>query len=259
MTAETGEGHNSAGPEGRPFRTPSRAPLGIGDREVPVPSHICLFYDDDAELRERLPFLTLGLRDPAEVCVLFGKHQRLAEIVGYLLEDSGEDIEGAIAAKRLVLIEGASTGEATLAHIGNTLDEIVAGGARLIRFLGFIAWGDPSWPPEEDLLAFEAKVNLAVLKYPAVIVCSYKLGVLPGPVLIHSGIETHPITVLGGRVCDNPQYVHPDEYLVRLAQLGRTGSRDAAAVQLSSLTDEELDEIVRGALRRPSDTHARRG
>ncbi len=226
-------------------------PLGIGDRDVPVPSHICLFYNDDAELRARFGFLTIGLDDPEQVCVLFGTHKRLAQIVAYLIEDSGRDIEAAIASKRLVLIEGAGTGDATLAHVGNTLDEITRNGAKLIRFLGFIAWDDPAWPDEADLLAFEAKVNLAVTKYPAVILCSYGLSALRGPVLIHGGIETHPMTVLGTRIHDNPQYLPPEEYLVRLQEGWKAGSRPGA-VPLSSISEEQLDEIVTSALRRPN-------
>lgn len=229
----------------------TRVPLGIGDRDVPVPSHICLFYDDDAELRERLSFLMLGLDDPTQACVLFGNHRRLSEIVGYLIEDGVADIERAITERRLVLIEAASTGDATLAHIGHTLDDLVAGGAQVIRFLGFIAWGDPAWPGEQELMAFEAKVNDAVLSYPAVIVCSYKLGALPGPVLIHSGLETHPITVIRGKLHDNPHFISPSDYLVRLSASPPASER-AAAVPLSSLSDSELDELVRRAIVRPS-------
>ena len=229
----------------------THVPLGIGERDVPVPSHICLFYNDDAELRERLPFLTIGLDDPDQVCVLFGTHKRLARIITYLIEDTGRDIEAAIAEQRLVLIEGASTGDATLAHVGNTLERIAAGGAKLIRFLGFIAWDDPAWPDEADLLAFEAKVNLAVTKYPAIILCSYQLSALRGPVLIHGGIETHPMTVLGTRIHENPHYVPPSEYLVRLQEGWKTSPRPSA-VPLSSLSEEQLDEIVTSALQRPS-------
>ena len=223
-------------------------PLGIGDRDVPVPSHICLFYNSDDELRDRLGFLAIGLDDPDQVCVLFGTHKRLAQIVAYLVEDTGRDIEAAIAEKRLVLIDGASTGDATLAHVGHTLDEIAAGGTKLIRFLGFIGWDNPEWPDEAELLAFESKVNLAVTKYPAIILCSYQLNALRGRVLFHGGIETHPMTVVGTRIHDNPHYLRPEEYLVRL-QDGWAADAPTTMVPLSSLTEEQLDEIVTSALR----------
>lgn len=227
-----------------------RAPLGLGERDVPVPSHICLFYRDDEELRDRMRFLTLGLDDPRQACVIFGKFDRLSVVLGYLAEDSGHDIEAAIASDRLVLIDGLSTGDATLAQIGMTLDRLVANGVTLIRFLGFIAWGDASWPPEDDLLVFEAKVNAAVAQYPAIIMCSYKMDALSGPILIRGGIETHPFTLLGDRICENPHFVPPAEYLLRVRQPRADGDDLTVGVQLSSLTGKELDAIVRAALDR---------
>ena len=227
-----------------------RAPLGLGDRDVPVPSHICLFYRDDEELRDRLRFLTLGLEDPRQACVIFGKFDRLSVVLGYLAEDSGRDIEADIGAERLVLIDGLSTGDATLAQIGMTLDRLVANGVTLIRFLGFIAWGDASWPPEDDLLAFEAKVNMAVAQYPVIIMCSYKMDALSGPILIRGGIETHPLTLLGDRICENPHFVPPNEYLLRVRQPRAAGDTVTTGVRLSWWTGEELDAIVRSALDR---------
>ena len=54
----------------------SRVPLGFADLKVDVPSHICLFYSNDDELRERLGFLARTLDDPTQVAVLFGKQER---------------------------------------------------------------------------------------------------------------------------------------------------------------------------------------
>lgn len=223
-----------------------RAPLGLDDREVPVPSHICLFYENDDELRQRLRFLTLGLEDPAQAAVVFGSFDRLSTVLSYLVEESGRDIEADIASGRLVLLEGLSTGDATLGHIGATLDRLVERGTTLIRFLGLIAWGDEAWPPEDDLLAFEARVNAAVMLYPAIIMCSYKISALSGPILIHGGIETHPLTILGTQVCENPHYIPPDEYLLRLRETDRPGAVEG--VPLSSLTGGQLDDVVRSAL-----------
>lgn len=228
-----------------------RAPLGLNGRDVPVPSHICLFYRDDAELRERLRFLTLGLEDPSQASVVFGKFDRLATVLGYLAEDSGRDIEADIASGRLVLIDGLSTGDATLAQIGATLDRLVAEGVTLIRFLGFIAWGDESWPPEDDLLAFEAKVNAAVMNYPAIIMCSYRIDALSGPIIIQGGIETHPLTLLGSRFCENPHYIPPEEYLVRLRDAGsRVATAAPTGIPLAALSAAELDRIAQTALDR---------
>lgn len=80
-------------------------------------------------------------------------------------------------------------------------------GVELIRFLGFIGWGDMDWPADADLMTFEAKVSEAVKSYPAVVICTYNTEKLPGSVLIFAGIETHPLTILGRTLCENPHYV----------------------------------------------------
>ena len=191
------------------------APLGFLDRDVAVPSHICLFYYDDTELRGMLRFVTLGLDDPAEATVIFGTRRRLDQILAYLTADHGRDAEADVREGRITLVEGAPTGDGALANIGKALDAVTARGATLIRFLGFIGWGETGWPGHDDLLRFEATVNDALASYPAIAICTYNANRLPGPLLIFGGIETHPITIVGHTVADNPHYVPPKEFLAR--------------------------------------------
>ena len=192
-----------------------RAPLGFADLHVDVPSHVAMFYEDDDELRQRLGFLEQGLTDPSQVAVLFGKQERLEEILAYIAEDLGRDAKADVASGRIVLVNGAPDADAVLGGIATALDAAVARGATLIRFLGFIGWGDMEWPPEHDLMAFEAKVTEAVKSYPAVVVCTYNTSKLPGSVLIFAGIQTHPFTILGTTLCENPHYVPFAEYIQR--------------------------------------------
>lgn len=191
------------------------APLGFAKLSVDVPSHICLFYSNDEELRERLGFLADTLDDPEQVAVLFGKHERLEEVLGYIRSDFKRDVAADLQAGRIVLVNGARDADVLLAGIATALDATVARGAKLIRFLGFIGWGDMDWPATADLMVFEAKVTEVVKGYPAVVVCTYNTEKLPGPILIFAGIETHPLTILGTTLCENPHYVPFAEYLDR--------------------------------------------
>ncbi len=211
------------------------APLGFLDRDVAVPSHICLFYYDDTDLREMLGFVTLGLDDPAEATVLFGPRSRLEEVLGYLAADHGRDVRSDLREGRITLVDGAPSGEDTLGNISKALDAVTANGAKLIRFLGFIGWGESGWPEHDDLLRFEATVNQAVQSYPAIAICTYNANRLPGPLLIFGGIETHPITILGPTVAENPHYVTPTEFLARPGSPWSDERREAlSSVRLSS-------------------------
>ena len=193
----------------------TRTKLGFADLSVDVPSHICLFYSDDNELRGRLGFLAHTLDDPEQVAVLFGKQERLEEVLAYIGADHKRDVAADLKAGRIVLVNGAADADALLDGIARTLDAAVARGTKLIRFLGFIGWGDMDWPPQEDLMTFEAKVTEAVKKYPAVVMCTYNTEKLPGSVLIFAGIETHPVTIVGTTLCENPHYVPFAEYIER--------------------------------------------
>ena len=223
------------------------APLGFADLEVDVPSHICLFYSDDDELRERLGFLAIALQDPTQVAVLFGRRERLTEILGYIATDHGRDTEKDLRDGHIVLVDGDPDAEKLIPKISAALDAAVARGAKLIRFLGFIGWGDLSWPSNAKLLEFESKVNAVVLSYPAVIVCTYNTAQLPGSVLIFGGIETHPFTIIGTTLCKNPHYIPFDQYLAkqRAFEVDPTARRDRlAGVDVSAIRTNSANRAI---------------
>lgn len=219
-----------------------QAKLGIADLKVDVPSHVCLFYKDDAELRERLGFLVQALDDPEQVAVLFGTKERLAEVLGYIAKDHNREIASDLSAGRIVLVHGAPEVETIVAEIIGALDAAVARGAKLIRFLGFIGWGDMDWPPDEDLMTFESKVTETVRKYPVVVLCTYNIDKLPGPVLIFAGIKTHPFTIVGTTLARNPHYVPFEEYM---------------ASRLRPETPDEHERALRGVTIGPLDREQR--
>jgi MEDS: MEthanogen/methylotroph, DcmR Sensory domain len=174
--------------------------LGFGGESMPIGSHVCWYYSGEEQLRETLGFLRLGLQRRDNFCVLFADHSRFEVLLQWLGSDMDEDPGGFLDRGQLVLIGGAPTTPELLAKIGARLDVAVALGYQVIRFLGFIAWGAPGWPDDEALLDFESQVNGVVTSYPAVIVCTYDVPILPGPTLIYGGLRSHPVAVLDGRV-----------------------------------------------------------
>jgi hypothetical protein len=217
-------------------RTRPTAALRFAELSVDVPSHICLFYSDDEELRQRLGFLAHTLDDPEQVAVLFGKKERLEQVLGYIGEDFGRDVAADLKAGRIVLVHGTRDPDALLAGIAVALDAAIARGTTLIRFLGFIGWGDMDWPQTAELMTFEAKVTEAVKSYPAVVVCTYNVEQLPGSVLIFAGIETHPLTILGTTLCENPHYVPFAEYIQRRQRPTKAErERNLGAVRIAPL------------------------
>lgn len=164
-----------------------------------------------------LAFVQVGLNEPGDFCVLFADQVRAQRLLLWLQEDYSEEIQALIQRGKLAVITGAPTVTELLATIGARLERAVEEGYRLIRFLGFIGWGQPGWPNDRDLLEFEAKVNDAVTAYPAVIICTYGVPSLPGTSLIYGGLQTHPSTMLDDITeRSNPYCVPPAKFLERL-------------------------------------------
>lgn len=180
--------------------------LGWSGRALPIGTHMCFYYSDDAGLRETLAFVRIGLDDPDAFCVIFADQARFPGLLEWLSDGYPGNLESLIAGRKLALIGGEPTVEQLLVSIGARLDEAVAQGFRVIRFLGFIGWGQPGWPDEAGLLDFERRVNAVVTAYPAVIICTYGVPTLPGTSLIYGGLQTHPVTMIGGDIQSNPHY-----------------------------------------------------
>jgi len=194
--------------------------LGWNEDSLPLGSHVCFYYSNDETLRRTLAFLRVGLNEPGTFCVLFADEARAGRLLGWLQEEYPEDLRALIDRGKLAVIGGAATVGELLTNIGSRLDRAVKEGYRLIRFLGFIGWGQPGWPADRDLLEFEAKVNYAVTSYPAVIICTYGVPSLPGTSLIYGGLQTHPLTVLDdAAVRPNPHYAPPATFIERLAEM----------------------------------------
>ena len=186
--------------------------LGWNDDTVPLHTHACYYYSDEATLRSSLAFLTAGLDEPGDLLVIFSDESRFGQFKEWLAADLGDgrDIENLVSSGKLAMIGGAPTMDGLVNKIGGRLDQGISAGYQRIRFLGFIAWGEPGWPDDSTLLDFESKVNDVVMAYPSVIICTYGVPTLGGKQLIYGGLQTHPIVWLGDtRVSGNPFYVPP--------------------------------------------------
>lgn len=184
--------------------------LGWNDDTVSIHTHACYYYSDEKTLRSSFGFLTAGLDSDDDMLVIFSDESPFGQFREWFEADTGADTAALIASGKLAMIGGAPTMDELVAKIAGRLDQGMSAGYKLIRFLGFIAWGEPGWPDEGDLLEFEARVNAAVRSFPAVIVCTYGVPSLTGRQLIDGGLMTHPVVFLDDRVLTgNPLQRNP--------------------------------------------------
>ncbi len=199
----------------------STVSLGINGASISPGSHIGYFWEDDAEFRAGVGLLEAGLAD-GDFCVAFG-HDEANERVLATLQNKGFDTQGLNEASQLCTLGGKSSGDEMLAAIGGRFQQAQSAGANRIRLLGNIGWDRPGWPGEENILEFEARVTDAAGQFPCVVVCMYDVRSLPGRVLLKGGFETHPHTIRGNVLRENPYYVPTQAFLAHLQ-----GARESA-------------------------------
>ena len=187
--------------------------LGIRDQTVKISDHIAYFWETEEEFEAGVGFLEAGLR-AKDHCVVFGHPEANTRILK-ILAASGIDVPLAIAAGQLSVLGGKRVSDEMLGEIAATFDKAIAAGVGLIRLLGNIGWGHPDWPVEQEILRFEAQVTDACRKYPTVVVCMYDVRTLSGRVVVRGGMQTHPLTMCGGGVEENPYFVPSGQYIAR--------------------------------------------
>jgi MEDS: MEthanogen/methylotroph, DcmR Sensory domain len=185
--------------------------LGIRDQKVHVCDHIAYFWESDQEFAEGVGFLEAGLRS-GDYCVIFG-HPEANDRVLKVLAARGfpqDSLQG-----RAAILAGKRLPKEMLSEIGATFQSAVDAGAHLIRLLGNIGWGHPDWPLDDDILQFEAQVTGACRSFPCVVVCMYDVKSLTGRVVVRAGLQTHPLTMCGSGVEENPHFVPAAQYVAR--------------------------------------------
>jgi hypothetical protein len=85
--------------------------------------------------------------------------------------------------------------------------------------LGTLDWGrgTPGWPSDREILRLEAQVTSAVARLPSIVVCTYDVTTLPGPLLLKGGLECHPLTFRRDCLRHNEHHVPPERFLAELS------------------------------------------
>ena len=160
---------------------------------MPVPSHVGLFYESTAELRERqADFLRPALDRRDEGIVFVGAPGVPDMLLRYLETDTGRDLRAMRDAGRLILSPSSADVDEHLENIRQAAESTIARGAKTVRMLANVEWEAAGWPYPEDVLWIESHLNVVLRSLPAVMICAYDVMRLPGPALVLAGLQSHP-------------------------------------------------------------------
>ena len=187
-----------------------RVSLGFGQLYAAVGDHIGHFYESAEEEQEVLvSFLKTGLEGRDKCVCLVGAGRRRETLLDRL-RAAGIDVEAAIASDQLFVDEGSSDPEILRQILREALASIPERFS-LLRWVGVMSWALGKMPSTEKLMEWETHCN-TVEKPTAVFLCQYELQTFRGNVVMDA-LKTHPISVVGNAIHQNPYYEDPEVYL----------------------------------------------
>ncbi len=88
-------------------------------------------------------------------------------------------------------------------------------GYKRLRIMGNMDWVFTDLPGSDKLIEYEAEVNEVLSRNRQPAVCVYDISKLSGGMMMDL-LRTHPLTLIGGIVQENPFYTEPARMLEEL-------------------------------------------
>lgn len=185
--------------------------------------HVCAFFDSREEEYSVLgPFFKEGI-DQAEKCIHIvnpaqvDDHRRRLSRAGintHECESCGQleivpwnqaylDENGVFDQTRMLALVDELTGH------GRGTD------FKAVRIMGNMDWVFQDVPGAEAILEYESAVNTVLARNKQLAICVYDVAKLSGAMLMDL-LRTHPLTLIGGVLQENPFYTPPEQMLEEL-------------------------------------------
>jgi len=226
-------------------------PIHLAGTALGGQRHICAFFDGpEDEYRVTLPFVREGLERKELAFHIVDPGDR--EAYARRLEQSGVPLGELETSGQFELRTWSDTylrgGKFDPEAMLELVEEILQRDrhrfplVRLVTHVNFPSAPGGTW---DDWVAYEARLNWMLPKYPDPVVCAYETSKQSGG-LIMDLLRTHPVVIAGGMVHANPFFMPPDEFLMRLRD------RATAKPELAAdPADEQALAIVSHDLRSP--------
>ena len=183
--------------------------LGHGD-------HLCMVYETPAEqVAAVVPFIRDGLKQN-EVVAYITDEQTLQEL-SQDLEEKGIAVQNERACGSLVLLTkreaylrgGTFDPQGMIRYLDETVRDALNRGFAGFRVTGQMSWALGCEPGCDRLIEYEALLNTYFPCSKALAICQYDRNRL-SPRVIYDVLRTHPIAIIGNRVCTNLYYEPPE-------------------------------------------------
>ncbi|PBI90175.1 hypothetical protein BSF41_18460 [Flavobacterium sp. ACN2] len=188
-----------------------------------APMHICGFFDSREQQYEVIiPYILEGLETNDKVINILegnrhGEHCRC-------LADNGISIAQKLASGQLEVLASENTyikdGEFAAEKMYKTLEQTLLSASRSgydsVRACGDMIWALKNLPGTDELLEYEAKLNLLTPQHAVSLICMYDVNSF-SPSTLTDILLTHPYVIKDGKISKNPHYVEPLEFISNLS------------------------------------------
>lgn len=193
-----------------------------------APMHICGFFDSREQQYEVIiPYILEGLEANDKVINILegnrhGEHCRCLTENGISIAEklSSGQLE-VMASENSYIKDGEFAADKMYKMLEQTLLSASRAGYDSVRACGDMVWALKNLPGTDELLEYEARLNLLTPQHSVSLICIYDISSFSQKALADI-LLTHPYVIKDGKISKNPHYVEPLELLSSLS------SRDGA-------------------------------
>ena len=209
---------NDASANGDGLGARERVSLGIPDVYVDKGAHIAHFFRGDHErLTILVPFIHVWI-GAGDQCVIVSEPSAFP-LIRSGLEERHVDVESALDSGHLVVYGGSSEVADMASAFEDVISKARSSGRDTIRIGGDMTWALGKMTTPERLLEWEAFYDTYVAPQSNfVALCQYDHIRFGGSAIMYA-LQTHPLSIIGGIVQENPFYRDPAEVLQELSSV----------------------------------------
>ncbi|MEJ6022022.1 MEDS domain-containing protein [Ramlibacter sp. PS4R-6] len=185
--------------------------------------HVCAFFDSREEQYEVLnPYFSEGLETGDEVVTIVESafHEEHVRRMSQGGVHVGKGLESGqlkvVASEASYIKDKVFVADRMYAMLEEVLCNATNGPYGSVRTMGDMEWALKNLPGTDELMMYEARVNLLASHHDCTLLCAYDVNRFSGRV-IADVLATHSHVIINGKVHTNPYYVDPVTYLSKLA------------------------------------------
>ncbi|HMA62283.1 MAG TPA: MEDS domain-containing protein [bacterium] len=197
--------------------------LGFGNYRCNWGLHLAGLYETEEERDDIIySFLNQGLKEGSLV-VFSSNHlsaKQLKNQFSKIYPQSGYKLENEVrfiflSSKELYYPDGEFSPWKMDDRL-NKIEKTAKKYGRTVRILGNMRWIMEKKPENDHIMAYESRVNNFMAGKRWLALCMYDITLFSGEFLMNV-LRTHPCTINGKIITQNPYYMNPDDYLKKHA------------------------------------------